>query len=100
LIARAELLKKVVVTKFVDGGEQVSVDVAVGVIVEVGVRVGVRVNVSVIVGVNLDVSVTVGVSTAVAVSVVVGFSAIEVSEVMSGKKKPTTSRGAFGWEVN
>ena len=100
MIARAELLKKVVVTKFVDGGEQVSVDVAVGVIVDVGVSVGVGLIVSVVVNVNMDVSVIVVVVSAMAVSVVVGFNPTEVSVVVSGKKKPTTSRPGLGWEVS
>ena len=87
-------------TKFDDGGEQVSVDVAVGVMVGVGVRVGVRVSVAVLVGVNMDVSVIVGVLTAVTVSMVAVGDNTEVSDVPSGNKKPTTSRGAFGWEVS
>jgi hypothetical protein len=98
LIARAELLKKVAVTKFDDGGEQVRVDVTVGVIVEVGVTVGVRVDVSVVVGVNRDVSVIVAVT--VSVIAVGEFNTTGVSDVVSGIKKPTTSRGGLGCEVN
>lgn len=71
--------------------------VAVGEFVDIGVRVGVRVGVriklEVIVGENTGVSGTVAVPTVAPVSVVVPFITAEVSDVGSGKRKPTRSRG-------
>ena len=93
-------MKKVIVTKSVEAGEQVNVAVGVGVIVAVSVGVEVRVKVAVVVGVNMGVSVMGIVPTIVTVSVATGFTATEVSEDGSARKKPTTSRGASGWEVN
>ena len=100
-------MKNVVFTRFVDGGEQRGVAVAVDVGVGVKVRVGVAVKVSVEVMTRVEVGVSVksgvlvndAVPTGVIVSVMTGFNVAAVSVIVSWSINPIKSMGVLGCAV-